>query len=141
MPEARGQRANESQIRRQRTIQQTGFTPWQLWKNNQVSWLMANGFTPQSTGWSWNRLIKVAPRLRYMNNLASPGAQITPDLIAEAMSFERTQAIPSEWTWERINEKYTDIYEYREHNNRDPGRMHYFQDRISEMPVQWWFYH
>jgi hypothetical protein len=139
--EARGHKAGESATRRERTLARTGLTPWQLWSYDQIAWLMDNGFTPETTGWSWNQLIRIAPRLRYMNNHASPGAQVTPDMIAEALTFERTSNLPSEWTWERVNEKYLDIYEFYERGDVQPARMHYFQDRIPQMDVAWWYYH
>jgi hypothetical protein len=138
--EARGHRANEAQIRRERTIAQTGLTPWQFWKDNQVTWLTNNGFTPQSTGWSWNRLVRIAPRLRYMNDVSSPGAQITPEMMAGAIDQEDAGLLPSEWTWERMNEKYEAIYEFHEHNNPQPGRTYWFRDRDPEMEVAWWYY-
>lgn len=138
---ARGQAPGEAARRRQQTIQRTGLTPWQLWSQNQVSWLTANGFTPETTGWSWNRLIRIAPRLRWINEHSTAGGAVTPDMILDATTFERTSALPSEWTWERINVKFIDMQEYLQYHNREPGRFHWFQDRIPELPVQWWYYH
>lgn len=138
--EARGQRPGEAARRRQRTVQQTGFTPWQIWKNKQIQWLIDNGFTPETTGWSWNRLIKAAPRIRYMNEKVSAFNQITPELIANGQEFEAEYQVPSGWTWRRFNEHYDDIQEYYEHNNPTNARLHYFRDRIPDMPVQWWYY-
>jgi hypothetical protein len=141
--EARGQRPGESVRRRERVFAQTGFTPSQLYRQSNTQWLIDNGFTPETTGWSWSRLIRIAPRLRYMNNQASPGAQITPFMLADAIDLEDAGEIQREWTWERINEKYNDVYELREHGNKQPGRFHYFRDvdMQSYMPVAWWYYH
>lgn len=138
--EARGHRENESERRRQRTIQQTGFTPWELWRNNQLQWLNDNGFNPVTTGWSWNRLIRIAPRLRYLNERASPGGQITPEMMIEAMDFEQTYGY-TDWSWERLNERYEDTVEFVDKNNRAPGNFHWFQDREPELPAAWWYYH
>jgi hypothetical protein len=138
--EARGQKAGESRRRRERTLRQTGFTPWQLWKGNQVAWLQANGFAPETTGWSWNRLIRAAPKIRYMNEKVSVYNQITPELLADGIEFEDENFVESNWSWKRLNEHYQDIYEYYEHNNPANARLHYFRDRIPEMPVQWWYY-
>jgi hypothetical protein len=139
--EARGQRAGEAQRRRTRQIQQTGQTPWEFWRDNQLIWLVDNDFTPETTGWSWNRLIRVAPRLRFLNDRASAGGQITPDMIAEAVSFERTYALPSDWSYERLNERYIDTVEYLEYNNKVPGNFHWFHDREPNLPAAWWYYH
>lgn len=140
--EARGHRANESQIRRERTIRQTGFTPYQLWRNNQVQWLISMGFQPETTGWSWNKLIRAAPKLRYMDEVASPGAQITPGMLAQASTYEQEYLLPSEWSWERVNEKYESVKEYAEMGSSPQGRYYFFEDRPPEdLPVQWWYYH
>jgi hypothetical protein len=138
--EARGQRPGEAQRRRERVLRQTGFTPWQIWRDRQVQWLVDNGFQPDTTGWSWNRLIRAAPKIRYMNEKVSAFNQITPWLLADAIEFEEENQIPSNWSWQRLNEHYADIYEFYEHNNPENARMHYFMDRIPEMPVQWWYY-
>lgn len=138
--ESRGQRPGEAQRRRERTVRQTGFTPWQIWQQNQTQWLTANGFSPETTGWSWNRLIRAAPKIRYMNDKVSTFNQITPELLANGIEFERANVVESNWSWERLNEHYADIYEYYEHNDGTNARLHYFVDRIPEMPVQWWYY-
>lgn len=139
--EARGQQPGEYARRAEYTQRVYGQTPWQIWRDRQLAWLVNNGFTPETTGWSWNKLLRIAPRLRYLNEHASPQGQILPEMIQEANSDEQMGVLPSDWTWERINEKYIDTVEYLEYNNREPGRIHWFMDRIPEMPVQWWFYH
>jgi hypothetical protein len=138
--ESRGQRPGEYARRARYTQQRYGQTPWQLWRDSQIAWLVSNGFTPQSTGWSWNKLIRIAPRLRFLNEHAAPSGQILPEMIQEANSDEQMGVLPSDWTWERLNEKYIDTVEYLEYNNTTPVRIHWFQDRIPEMPVQWWYY-
>jgi hypothetical protein len=138
--EAAGHReANEAQVRRQRTMQGYGVTPWQFWRDNQVQWLIDNGFQPETTGWSWNRLIRIAPRIRYMNEHLSLYNNITPELLAEGTAFELDTG-ESDWSWERLNEHYEDVREFYEHNNPENARLHFFRDRIPELSVQWWYY-
>jgi hypothetical protein len=139
--EARGQTAGSAARRRERSLAQTGLTPWQRWWGAQASWLLDNGFTPAATGWSWNKLIRIAPRLRWLNERAAPGAQIKPEYLLEATQNENMGVLEKEWAWERINERYIDTVEFVQYNNRAPGNFHWFQDRIPELPVQWWYYH
>lgn len=141
---ARGQRPQESVRRRERVFAATGFTPSQLYRQSNIDWLNDNGFTPETTGgMSWTTLIKLAPRIRYINNLASPGAQLTPYMIGDAKDLEDAGELDYGWTEERINERYNDVYELREYGNKQPGRFHYFRDVAMQdyMPVAWWFYH
>ena len=139
--EARGHRPGEAERRRRITIADYGLTPWQLWRRNQVQWLIENGYTPESTGWSWNKLIRFAPRLRWLVNNTAPGAQILPSMLLEAKQFEAASNLPSGWSEEALNEKYFSTFEYVQQNDNRRGRWHWFQDRIPEMPVQWWYYH
>lgn len=139
--QARGQTASAAQRRREQTVQRTGLTPWQLWWGAQASWLIDNGFTPDTTGWSWNKLIRIVPRLRWLNERASPGAEIKPEYILEASQDEAMGVLDKEWSWERINERYIDTVEFVQYNNKAPGNFHWFQDRIPELPVAWWYYH
>lgn len=132
----------EYQRRAQRTQERYGLSPWEFWRNNQITWLQDNGFTPEATGWSWNRLIRAAPKIRKMNGYTSRFNQITPELIYNGRAQEDQGDIPHDWTWERFNERYNDIVEYYEQNNIQPARQHafYLRDRMPEVEVQWWFY-
>jgi hypothetical protein len=126
----------EYQRRRQRSIEQTGQTPSQIWRARQIQWLQQNGYTPQTTGWSWSRLIVAAPRIRYLNAAGSPGNDVSPGFL-----FDGMQQAGSEWTWEHFNEKYWSTKEWLEQNDNTRGRFHWFQDREEAMPVAWWYYH
>lgn len=139
--EARGQKPGNAARLRQQSIARYGVTPWQRWWGAQAAWLMDNGFTPPTTGWSWNKLIRIAPRLRWMNERAAPGAQIKPEYLYEANQDEQMGVLPPEWSWERLNERYIDTVEFVQFNNKGPGNWHWFQDRIPELPVAWWYYH
>lgn len=131
----------EYQRRRAQTLRQYGKTPWELWRDQRISWLTSEGYTPQTTGWSWNRLIQISPKLQYLNDRASPGGQITPDMMMQATDMEQTGALEKDWSWYRLNEKYTDTYDYLEMHNNTDGRAHWFLDRIPELPAAWWYYH
>lgn len=132
---------SEYQRRRAQTLRQYGQTPWEIWRDQRVTWLQAEGYTPETTGWSWNRLIKISPRLQYLNDRASPGGQITPAMMRQTYDMEVTGTLEKDWSWYRINEKYSDTYEYIELHNNTDGRAHWFLDRIPELPAAWWYYH
>lgn len=127
----------ESQRRTQRTLQQTGQTPWQIWRDRQVQWLTANGFTPQATGWSWTRLITKAPRLRWINEHSAPGGQLEPWMIRDAAAMTGDD----NFAWEHIDMRYQAMYDYLERNDNTYGNWYWFQDREPGMQVNWWYYH
>jgi len=143
--EARGHRTvggvTEYQRRRAQTLNTYGKTPWELWRDYQVYWLNQNGFTPQTTGWSWSKLIQAAPWLRYLNEHASPGGQMEPGMLLEATDMEATGVLESEWGFARLQQRYEDTREYVELRNKTSGNWHWFHDRIPELPAQWWYYH
>lgn len=143
--EARGHKTvngvTEYQRRRQRTLQQTSQTPWQIWQNNQIQWLQANGFDPNSTGWSWPKLVRAAPWLRYLNEHASPAGRMYPEMLFNATLMEQSGEFESEWGYNRLYERYISTREYLEQNDKRSGNWYWFNDRIPDMPVQWWYYH
>lgn len=139
--QARGHRQSETARRRQQSFARYGLSPWQFWSQNQQQWLLENGWTPETTGWSWNRLIRIAPRLRWLADNTTPSGQITPDMVREASDLESTGVLPINWGWDTLNEKYQSTYDYVELNDRQSGRGRWIQYRIPEMPVQWWYYH
>lgn len=143
--EARGHKTvngvTEYQRRRQRVLQQTGQTPWQIWQNRQLLWLQQNGFTPQETGWSWAKLVRAAPWLRYLNEHASPGGQMSPDMLMEATVLESEGAFESEWGYNHLYQRYVSTKEYLEQDSKRSGNWYWFHDRIPDMPQQWWYYH
>lgn len=143
--EARGHRTRggvtEYQRRRAQTLRQYGKTPWELWRDQRIQWLTDNDFTPETTGWSWNRLIQISPRLQWLNDRAAPSGQITPGMMLEARDYEQQGVLESDWSWYRINEKYEDTLDYVEYNSSQAGREHWFYDRIPELSAAWWYYH
>lgn len=143
--EARGHKARggltEYQRRRQQTLRQYGKTPWELWRDQRIVWLQDNGFTPETTGWSWNRLIQISPKLQWMNERTSPAGQITPGMMLEARDYEIQGVLEADWSWYRLQEKYEDTLDYVEYGDRNGGRYHWFNDRIPELSAAWWFYH
>lgn len=143
--EARGHKTRggqtEYQRRRAQTLRQYGKTPWEIWRDQRLVWLNDNGFTPETTGWSWNRLIQISPRLQWLNDRSAPSGQITPGMMLEASDDEQMGVLDKDWSWYRINEKYQDTLDYVEMNNNQAGRVHWFNDRIPEMSAAWWYYH
>lgn len=144
LSEARGHKdeANQTayQKRRASTQRRYGLTPYQYWWYNQYAWLLDNGFTPESTGRSWNWLVRTAPSLRYLNSTTT--APITPDMLAESLAFERTGVLVPGWTDGRIREKVEDVRELVEEGSKDSARLHYFRDRITSPDLAaWWYYH
>jgi hypothetical protein len=143
--EARGHRTiggqTEYQRRAARVQAQYGMSPYQLWQNQQIAWLQQNGFTPQTTGWSWAKLIRAAPWLRYLNEHASPGGQMYPEMLFNATLLEQDGTFESEWGYNHLYQRYISTREYIEQNSKRSGNWYWFYDRIPEMPAQWWYYH
>lgn len=137
----RGQ--SEYQRRAQLTQERYGMSPYQLWAQNQLTWLQNNGFTPETTGWSQYRLIRIAPRLRWMNKRAAPGGQVRPDMLMDGSDMENSGDLESNWTWERVNERYDAMYEFVEQHNKQLGNFYWFrdQDYRPELEAAWWYYH
>lgn len=130
----------EYQRRRESYLQRYGMSPSQAYIQNTDIWLANNGFTPERTGMSQSQLRILAPRIRWMNSVSSPSQQIYPDMLLEARDLSRTYGYDSDWTFERINEKYYDMQAYINAGDNTGGFVH-FRDRDPRMPVSWWFYH
>lgn len=142
---ARGHRTTggqtEAQRRRQRSLQQYGQTPWEIWRDRQLGWLNSNGFTPQTTGWSWNQLIRAAPKLRWINENTSPNGQITPGMILQANDMSRMGQLEENFAWDHIGMRYQAMYDYQERNDKTYGNWYWFQDREPGLAANWWYYH
>lgn len=132
----------ESQRRNRISVEQTGLTVSQLRRSNQVSWLEAAGYTPDSTNMTWSDLIRLEPRLRYMYG----GARVTPEMIADAIDLETDNELEKGWAFDRLWHKYDDMVAYREYRDREPGQAdwaEYLQVHafIPSLAPQWWYYH
>lgn len=142
---ARGHRTvggrTEYQRRRAQTLRQYGQTPYEIWRDRQLQWLNDNGYNPQATGWSWNRLTRVAPKLRWINENTSPNGQLTPDIIREANDMSATGALEPDFAWDHIGMRYQAMYDYKMRNDKTYGNWYWFQDREPEIVANWWYYH
>lgn len=145
MQEARGKGTPQGLTEYQRRAQQVqarfGLSPYQLWRNNTINSMIREGYTPQTTGLSWNKLLKIWPKLKWMNDKSSPGGRITPEMLDQARQFEEQGILDRQWVNTRIEERYYAMYEYTEKRNKEPGRYYFYFDRESYMPIAWWFYH
>jgi hypothetical protein len=114
---------------------------WAYYQGQRQAWLTSNGFTPQTTGWSWNQLTRAEPWLRYIWEHSSPNGKITPDMIAEAMDLERTGVLPRGYTYDRLHTKYYDLRQYIEKDNKEPGYNSWYLRDVEGLPDVWWYYH
>jgi len=120
----------------------TGYTPWEIWRERQETWLQDNGYTPESTGLSWNRLRTAAPWLRWIQENTHEGGWLKPEVIREAMDIANTtQAYDANYVMDMIRSRYVNTREYVEKGNKDPGRYTWFMDRDDVLPDVWWYYH
>lgn len=135
----------EYQRRRQRTLQQYGLTPSQLRYLQIDRELNAAGFTPASTGISQTNLRRLWPRLRWINANTSPGGMLSPDVIHEAADMERDGFLPRGFIYERINNRYDAMYEFKMMNSNNTGRYFWFNEYRADYDgfttAAWWYYH
>lgn len=131
----------EYQRRRARTLSLYGLTPSQLRYRQLDEWLAINGFSPATTGFSQTQLRALAPRLKWMNENSVPGGEIYPGLLLESKEMEADGDLEKEWTFQRINERYDAMYEFKVMHNKELGNFFWFRERIPDMSTVWWYYH
>lgn len=153
MQEARGKTTprglSEYQRRAQQSQAQYGLSPYQLWRQNTIADMTAEGYTPQTTNMSWNRLLKIWPKMKWMNHRSSPGGaeldppggRITEDMLLQATLFEQQGFLDRGWIETRIEDRYYAMFEFVERDDPMPGRQFFYYERQSYMPVSWWYYH
>lgn len=130
--------------RRERTIAKYGKTPYQLWRSNTIEEMVQEGYTPETTGLSWNQLIQVWPKIRQMNDWASRDDQLTPYMLFDAQQLQREGALEPGWTIANINDRYAAMAEYKNTGGSPFGRARYFRgtsDYLGTVPIAWWWYH
>jgi hypothetical protein len=124
-------------FRRQQDLENYGQTPWQRFTR---SFERRYGFSYSY----WKKLRRLG--IDRINQLSSPGMQVTPGLVAQELQmedrfsfFQRPGPMGKAWLEQRIPEKLYSMEQYRNHN-RMPGNQ-YFAMRDSIRPVEWWYYH
>jgi hypothetical protein len=115
----------ESELRRQRFLQRYGFEE-RVWRN------------------LYRRYI------RNINAMASPGAQITPQIVQQVLVNTPVTGLGVDWLENRLAEKLADMREWREmgkpaKNTRPDsgGYQHYWQENSERLitPIELWWYH
>lgn len=133
----------EYQRRNRLSVERTGLTLYQRRIMAIDAWLIAEGYTPATTGMSWTSLRGIQPRLKWINNNTSPNGGITPGMIEEMTDYERLGMIPRGWVADRINKRFEAMYEFKQ-GNPATGRFWWFNDGAYGLPqsqAQWWYYH
>jgi hypothetical protein len=134
----------EYQKRRQRTEQQygPGVTPYDVWRAYTINDLISAGYTPETTGLSWNQLLTIKSKLWQINEWASDDVGLSPELLLDGVESEQEGYVEPGWTFENIQERYAAMYEYKVLGSKDYGRARFFRGtQTYVVPIQWWYYH
>jgi hypothetical protein len=138
---ARGHRLSpagltESQIRRQRSIDTTGLTPWQRF----------TGKFEATYGFSYNYWRKLWRKwIKEINSRVDPSVAVTEQWVQQELLNEQflgMTGMPSgkPWIEERLDAKLASIIAYQDDNDKTLG-FGYYINRDGMRPIEWWYYH
>lgn len=141
----------EYQIRYERTIARYGLSPTQLYYLRTDEELAANGYTPETTGLSQTNLRRLWPRLRWINENSSFGAQLTPEHFMEIRQLVLSGEVDKDFAYNHVNSRYDSMWEFKKAGNPMMGRFYWFAEAdernylnggdIRTPITNWWFYH